>query len=152
MDIYIRSGLHLSFFVLLANALTVWWVIVQLLDGAGIELLTDPITWAVAFLPALYWPMGVALTASTNSYGAIWHVPTGVRAILRAPLEYAAVVSVCGLVFMLSTLGIAVFTSSLGLAASVLAPAFGFPLAMSHGVMGSLLGHLAQARPDVFEE
>jgi hypothetical protein len=63
----------------------------DLLDGAGMDVLTDPFTWAIALGPSLYWPIAVALSAAGNSFGAIWNVPAGVRAIARAPLEYALI-------------------------------------------------------------
>jgi hypothetical protein len=151
LDVYIRSGLHLSFFILLSQAALMWWIVAQLVDGAGLELLTDPITWEFALLPGLYWPMGVGLTATSNNFAAIWNVPAGARAILRAPLEYAVIVLIGGAAFCGTALAIALFGAVFGLAGSLLPPAIGFPVVVSHGIMGSLFGNLARARPEVFE-
>jgi hypothetical protein len=153
MGDYVGRGLHLSLFVVLSQVAAIAWVAMSSFDGtAPADLLLDPITWLLFFFPYFYWPMGVALTALRNDFGGIWHVVVGVRAIARAPLEYLAVVLVGFAVLASSATVLFLFGSMLGLTGTILGGTIGLPLALSHGVQGALMGHLARARADIFEE
>jgi hypothetical protein len=149
---YLGRGLHLSLFAVLSQVAAIAWVAMSLFDGtASTDLLLDPITWLLFFFPYVYWPMGVALTALRNDFGGIWHVLVGVRAIARAPLPYLAVVLVGFGVLAFSATTLFLFGSMLGLSGSLLSGALGLPLALSHGIQGALMGHLARSRADLFE-
>ena len=107
--------------------------------------------WLLIFIPYFYWPMGVGLAALNNDSAAIWNVSTGVRAIVRAPLEYTAIVLVGALAFSISWATLLACGSILGVTGPVLSGTLGFPLAISHGLQGALMGHLVRARAEVFD-
>lgn len=155
MNVYVKSGLHLSLFMLLSQVALLAWVGYHFaqhgLQGV-LEALLDPITWLLVLLPYYYWPMGVGLTALSNNFAAIWNLPAGLAAIGRAPLEYTLVVGIGIATLFGSIIFMAIFGSMLGIAGDVASGAIGLPLAISHGVQGALMGHLARARPEIFEE
>jgi hypothetical protein len=43
------------------------------------------------------------------------------------------------------------FGSVLGVTGALVSGTIGFPMAVSHGMQGALMGHLVRARPEVFE-
>jgi len=51
-------------------------------------------------VPALYWPMAVATASLYNRFQGIWYVPVGLRALLRAPLEYACITVIGSATFL----------------------------------------------------
>jgi hypothetical protein len=149
---YIRSGMHLSLFAFATQVPVIAWLSMSLLDGAPVlELLANPVTWLLFAFPYLYWPMGVAIASLANDSSAVWNVLAGLRAILRAPLEYLTIVLVGLLVLTVSWTVLALFGSLMGVAGAVLSGTVGLPLALSHGIQGALMGHLARARGEVFE-
>ena len=150
---YFGRGLLLSLFVLLSQVAAIAWVAMSVFDGtSAADLLLDPVTWLLFFFPYSYWPMGVALTALRNDFGGIWQVLVGVRAIARAPLEYLVVVLVGFAVLAGSVIALFLAGSMLGLSGAILIGTLGLPLALSHGIQGALMGHLARARAEIFEE
>lgn len=149
---YVGRGLHLSLFLLLSQVTAIAWVTMSSLDGTPTtELLLDPITWLLFFFPYGYWPMGVALTALRNDFGSIWSVLGGVRAIVRAPLEYLVVVLVGFAVLAVPAVALCLLGAMLGLEGTILSGTLGLPLALSHGIQGALMGHLTRARREIFE-
>jgi len=152
MNRYIKSGLHLMLFTVISQVPLIGWLASNVMDGEPLlDLLTHPITWILIALPYVYWPMGVALTALSNDFATIWNIPAGMRAIGRAPLEYALVVVVAIGSFMASWGVLLFFGGMMGVAGALLGSTLGIPLAISHGLQGALMGHLARARSDVFE-
>jgi hypothetical protein len=157
LHVYFKSGLLLSSFGLLLVLPAIWWAYDSLApDGfsdpnALFELALHPVTWLLLVLPGVYWPMGVALTALTNSFASIWNVPLVVRGILRAPAEYFVVASIGHLAFLVTGGGLLLVGSSMGLTGELAQSTLGLPLAVSHGIHGALMGHLVRARPDVLE-
>jgi hypothetical protein len=116
-----------------------------------LDVVTDPMTWLFAILPYFYWPMGVGLTAINNDFSAIWNLPTGFRAILRAPLEYVAIGATGAVAFVTSWIALLIGGSLVGISGAVLSATIGFPLAISHGLQGALMGHLVRARAEIFD-
>ena len=74
------------------------------------------------------------------------------RAIARAPLQYLAVVLVSFAMLAASVIALFLVGSMLRLSGAILTGALGLPLALSHGIQGALMGHLARARAEIFEE
>jgi hypothetical protein len=149
---YIRSGMHLSLFAIATQVPVIAWLTMSLLDGTPVlDLVGNPVTWLLFAFPYLYWPMGVGIASLANDSASIWNVVAGLRAILRAPLEYLAVVLIGLFVLTVSWTLLALFGSLLGVAGAVLSGTAGLPLALSHGIQGALMGHLARARGEVFE-
>ena len=142
----------LSVFMLASQCPLLWWVLHDL--GRNVSLggiLTDPLTWLLALLPYFYWPMGVGLATLHNDPTAIWKVSTGMRAIVRAPLEYTVIVLVGLIALSTSWVALLACGSIFGVTVPVLSGTLGFPLAVSHGLQGALMGHLVRARAEVFE-
>jgi hypothetical protein len=155
LNSYIKSGIHLTLFMMASQVPLIWWVVDHLHEhglGGMFELATHPITWLLFLLPYYYWPMGVGMTALANNFAAIWNVPAGFRAIARAPLEYTAIVAIGMLALFMCWIGLWMFGSMLGITGAVLSGTIGFPLAISHGLQGALMGHLVRARGEIFEE
>jgi hypothetical protein len=149
---YVRSGVHLSLFILASQAALISWMY----ESAGshpsvLDTWSDPMTWLLALLPICYWPMGVGIAALNNNFAAIWNVSVGLRAIARAPLEYASIAAVGALTLLGTWLGLIAIDWFFDVTGAVVVCAIGFPLAISHGIQGALMGHLVRARPEVFE-
>ncbi len=152
LERYIKSGVHLSLFIIVSQVPLIWWVVDKVLDKVHpLDILADPITWLLAVLPYYYWPMAVGVAALGNNFGAVWNVAAGVRAIARAPLEYTVIVAVGIAVLVGSWVGLLLFGSLFGATGALLSGTIGLPLALSHGIQGALMGHLARARAEVFE-
>ena len=63
LERYVKSGAHLLGFMVVTQAVSVWWGTSRVLHGEGFaEVITDPLLWLAAFLPSFYWPIGLALT------------------------------------------------------------------------------------------
>jgi hypothetical protein len=152
LDRYVRSGMHLSLFAIASQIPVIAWLAMSAVDGrAFLDTLVQPVTWALFALPYVYWPMAVGLTALGNDFGAIWNVLAGFRAIARAPLEYA-LIAIIGLGSLVLTWSALMWGgTALGVSGAVLSGTVGIPLAISHGIQGALMGHLARARGEVFE-
>jgi hypothetical protein len=153
---YIKSGIHLFLFMLASQVLLIAFIGYQIAStGMGWEtlhdLVTHPVLWLLVLFPYYYWTMGVALTALTSNFSAIWNVPAGIRAIARAPLEYTFIVGVGFAVFAVTCTCLVLFGSLFGATGAMLSGSIGGPLALSHGIQGALMGHLVRARPEVFE-
>lgn len=150
---YMRSGAHLALFLIVSQVPLMSWVISSLFsEGAGgLALLFSKRFWLLACLPALYWPMAVATASLYNRYSGVWFLPVGLRAIVRAPLEYLAIFAVGAFVFLCPWLVLALIARAAGLPGAFVMAIAGLPLAASHGVMGALTGHLMQAKSNLFE-
>jgi hypothetical protein len=152
LERYVKSGAHLSIFIVASQVPLIWWAIHNTLDKvAPLDILTDPVTWLLALLPYYYWPMAVGIAALSNNFGAVWNVAAGVRAIARAPAEYSVIVLIGVATLVGSWVGLLLFGSLFGITGAVVSGTIGLPLAISHGIQGALMGHLARARPEVFE-
>lgn len=80
----IRPGLGVSGFLLVTLGMPTWLAI------RGLDNLTADVRtlWpAMVALPLLYLPIGLALSTADGSSRAIWNLPRGVFAALRAPLH-----------------------------------------------------------------
>ena len=150
---YLRSGASLTLFLLVSQIpLTSWFLSELFEDGAsGISLLFSKKFWLLGCLPALYWPMAVATAALYNRDSGVWFMPVGLRAIVRAPLEYIAIGSVGAFVFLCPWLVCALLARAAGLPGVFVLAVAGLPLAASHAVMGALTGQLMRAKPDLFK-
>jgi hypothetical protein len=115
------------------------------------ELWLHPLTWLLFLVPCFYWPMGVALTALSNDFAAIWNVPAGLRAFARAPVEYAVIVVIGVMTFVAAGIALLLFGAALGVTGVEITGTLGFPLAVSHGIQGALMGNLVRARGEIFE-
>jgi hypothetical protein len=152
LDRYVKGGAHLTLFMIASQIPAIWYVVHGIKGGDGLlDVVTDPVTWLLALLPYFYWPMGVGLAALNNDFAAIWNVPTGFRAILRAPLEYVAIGATGAFAFVVSWIALLIGGSLVGISASVLSATVGFPLAISHGLQGALMGHLARSKAEIFD-
>ena len=153
-DFYLRSGAHIAGFALVSQLPIVVWLMRRTLDsgaaGAG-EVLGSPAFWLLAALPGMYWPMAIATASHANRFAGVWHVWIGLRAIVRAPFEYAATVGLGALSFALPWLACVIVGQVAGLPGLYFAALAGVPLGMSHAVMGTLTGQLLRTRPEVFE-
>ena len=96
-------------------------------------------------------PMAVATASLYNRFGGVWYVPVGLRAVLRAPLEYACIAAIGIATFVLPWLLFSLIGRAIGLPEIFFLAVVGLPLAASHGVMGALTGHLMRTRPQLFE-
>jgi hypothetical protein len=152
LERYIRSGIHLTLFAIVSQIPLIAWLTMSALDGrALLETLRHPVTWGLFAFPYVYWPMAVGLTALGNDFSHVWNLLAGFRAIARAPVEYA-VITVIGLGTLVLTGMVMMWASTLmGATGAVLSGTVGVPLAVSHGIQGALMGHLARARAEVFE-
>ncbi|HMI93203.1 MAG TPA: hypothetical protein VK509_17655, partial [Polyangiales bacterium] len=152
LDRYLRSGMNFSLFAIASQVPVIAWLSMSLLDGNPLfEVLANPITWLLFVFPYVYWPMGVGIAALANDSSSIWNVFAGLRAMVRAPLEYLTIVFIGLGVLVVSWLVLALFGSMLGAAGAVLSGTVGLPLALSHGIQGALMGHLARSRSEIFE-
>ncbi|MDH5673257.1 MAG: ribosomal protein L7/L12 [Myxococcales bacterium] len=153
LNLYVKSGLHLTLFVILSQVMLVLLIASKVMNGAGpIELLTDPLLWLAALLPGYYWAMAITTCALSSDFTGVWNFVVGIRAIARAPLEYSFIAG-SGVVLMVgSAVAMALVGSITGIAGALLTATAGLPLALSHGVMGALMGYLARTRPEVFED
>jgi hypothetical protein len=149
---YVKSGAHLAVFLLLTNALALAHVQGSYDGGEDLAaVLHERKTWLL-LSPALYWPMAVGLTALGNDFAAIWSVPSGLRALVRAPLEYIAILVIGALTLAATWGGLLLGARALfGLSPALAVATLGVPLALTHGVLGALMGHLVRARGEAFE-
>jgi hypothetical protein len=153
-DFYLRSGAHIAGFALVSQLPIVVWLMRRTLDSGAAgarEVLGSPAFWLLAALPGMYWPMAIATASHANRFAGVWHVWIGLRAIVRAPLEYAATVGLGALSFALPWLACVIVAQVAGLPGPYFAALAGVPLGMSHAVMGTLTGQLLRTRPEVFE-
>jgi hypothetical protein len=153
-DFYLRSGAHIAGFALVSQLPIVVWLMRRSLDSGAAgarEALGSPAFWLLAALPGMYWPMAIATASHANRFAGVWHVWIGLRAIVRAPLEYAATVGLGALSFALPWLACVIVGQVVGLPGLYFAALAGVPLGMSHAVMGTLTGQLLRTRPEVFE-
>jgi hypothetical protein len=150
---YVRSGVQLSLFAVLCQLPLVLWLVPRFLNAGSdgfTAVLHSPMFWFLAAAPAFYWPMAVTTASLYNRYAGVWYVPVGMRAIARAPLEYLAICAIGGLACLLPLCAFLLLGKLIGLPSVLLAACSGFPLALSHGVMGALTGQLMRNRPDLF--
>ncbi len=152
---YMKSGMHLMLFLIVSQIPLIAWVGMSAAED-GIEVLPElalhPLTWLLFLFPYFYWPMGVALTALHNDFAAVWNLPAGLRAICRAPAEYTLIVGIGMMTFAAAAVALFVLSSALGITGVVISGTLGFPLAVSHGIQGALMGHLLRARGEIFEQ
>jgi hypothetical protein len=151
---YVASGSHLTFFMLLSQFPLAFWMVKQLTDDAVdlsvFQVVTAPMFWALAVGPAFYWPMAVATASMHSDYAAVWYVPMGLRAIVRAPLEHLTVVVLGALALIVVWAPFLWIGQASGLPSAFFFATLGLPFAISHGVMGALTGHMVRARDDAF--
>ncbi|MEY4576002.1 MAG: hypothetical protein RL701_705 [Pseudomonadota bacterium] len=151
---YMRAGVHLTLF-LVASQLPLVALLVNEVVAAGElklgEIMSSRLFWLLAIAPAFYWPMAVTSTSLYGRFQAVWYVPAGVRAIMRAPLEYASIALIGAVVLGVSWLFCSGIGRLLGLPTILTATLAGVPLAISHGVMGALTGQLLRVYPKLFE-
>ena len=95
--------------------------------------------------------MAVATASLYNRFQGVWYVPVGLRAILRAPLEYACIALIGYATFLLPWLVCSVLGRAAGLPDIFFLAIAGLPLAASHAIMGTLTGQLMRSRPQLFE-
>jgi hypothetical protein len=90
-------------------------------------------------------------TASMHDdFAGVWYVGLGLRAIVRAPSEHAAIVILGSVSFGLVFLPFALVGAAHGLPGAFFVATLGLPMAVSHAVMGALSGHLVRSRNDAF--
>lgn len=148
---YVKAGIHVSLMALTTGLPLIIWIIQALGEGATpVALMSEPVTWLLALLPGSLWPAFIAMSALRNSLSAVWNVPQALTAICRAPREYAAVVAIGAAIFGIGMWMMLFLGDALGLTGALLTATFGAPLALSHGVMGVLMGHLTRVRPEAF--
>jgi hypothetical protein len=155
LNSYMKSGMHLMLFLIVSQVPLIAWLITSVHEeglAALPGLALHPLTWLLLLLPSFYWPMGIAMTALRNDFAAIWNVPAGLRAIARAPAEYTLIVGIGMVTFVAAGIALFVFGSLLGVTGVVISGTLGFPLAVTHGIQGALMGHLVRARGEIFEQ
>ena len=151
---YMRAGLHLALFMVASQIpLTAWLVSSVMEEGveSGISLVLSRRFWLLAALPSLYWPMAVATASLYNRFEGVWYLPVGLRAVFRAPLEYACIAVIGIVTFVLPWLLCMLLGRAAGLPEMFFMAVAGLPLAASHAVMGALTGLLMRTRPQLFE-
>jgi hypothetical protein len=151
---YMRAGVHVTLFLVASQLPLVAWLVHEVMEAGELnpgEILRSRLFWVLAFVPAFYWPMAVATASLYNRFQAVWYVPAGLRAVMRAPLEYASIVLIGMVVLGVSWLFCGGIGRLLGLPAILSATMGGIPLAITHGVMGALTGQLVRAYPKLFE-
>lgn len=148
---YVLSALHLMLFALVTNLPVILWCLKQA-EGAPLSsTLLHPVTWLLAAFPGFYWPAALTAMALHGNFSGIWRVHVGLRAMVSAPLEYFVCATLGALALGLSGGLLALFGMLLELPSALGLAALGLPLGVSHLLWGSLLGHLARARPEAFE-
>jgi hypothetical protein len=151
-QVYLKSGAHLTVFALVTQFPLVFFTIERLAEHASpLALLGDSTLWLLAVVPGYLWPIAIAMTALHNGFAAVWNVQAMLRAMYRAPVEYTLIVIFGVITFALTWVLMLMGGRAIGISGMLLAGTIGLPLALSHGVLGALLGHLLRARPDAFE-
>lgn len=151
---YMRSGLHLLGFMLVSQLPLTAWLVNRIMEEGfegGLELVLSRRFWLLSMLPGLYWPMAVATASLYNRFQGVWYVPVGLRALLRAPLEYACIAAIGTATFLVPWLICTLIGRAVGLPGIFFLAVAALPLAASHAVMGTLTGQLMRARPQLFE-
>lgn len=151
---YMRSGLHLLAFMVVSQLPLALWLVNEMMSNGvdgGMGLVLSRRFWLLAALPSMYWPMAVATASLYNRFPGVWFVPVGLRAILRAPLEYACITLIGGVALLLPWLVCSVLGRAAGLPDVFFVALMGLPLAASHGIMGALTGLLMRVRPQLFD-
>ncbi len=105
------------------------------------------------FLPFFFWPISLVRMAS-GSISRMWYFHESVRAILQTPIKYTLVVLfgfLAGVVpvllsNLLQSAKLGFFVGLLALFVSCL------PLTYAHGVMGAMMGYLANETPEILPE
>lgn len=151
---YLGNAVHFVFFGLLAFMPLLGWSYLQLGDddSSTRAFVTSPITLLLLAAPNLYFPMALATAALGNRASAIWHVGFGINALSRAPLEYAAILVASTCASLLAAAPCVIAGAVLELQGWFFLATLGFPLAISSGIQGGLMGHLMRARPETFGE
>jgi hypothetical protein len=148
---YVLLALHLMLFVLVSNVPVILWCLKQA-EGAPLSsALLHPVTFLLWAVPGFYWPAALTAMALHGSFSGVWRVHVGLRAMVSAPLEYFVCATIGALAFCLSAAVLALFGMLLELPPALGLAALGLPLGVSHLLWGSLLGHMARARPEAFE-
>ncbi|MET0385212.1 MAG: hypothetical protein ABW321_04600 [Polyangiales bacterium] len=151
---YMRAGVHVTGFLLVSQLPVVIWLVMSLVDKGldqWLPLVSSWKLWLIAALPAVYWPMAIATASLYSRYQAVWYLPLGLRALARAPLEYASIVMVGAVAFLIPWTCATAIARAVGLPSMFFLALAGLPLAVSHALMGALTGHLMRARPALFE-
>jgi hypothetical protein len=150
---YIRSGASLSLFLLLSQLPLVFWLVHLAWGGEAnaLDILSSPFTWLLAVGPGFYWPMALTMASLHSDFIAVWYVHLGLRSLARAPLPYLSIVLLGGLAFLLGWAPFLIVGLTSGLSGGFFVGSAGLPMAIGHGVLGALSGHLMRARPEVFE-
>jgi len=140
-----------SLFALTIGLPLIIWIIQAFGQGATpVTLMHEPATWLLALPAGFLWPASITLTALRNNLSAVWNVPQAVASLRRALREYLFVIAVGAVTFGMGLWGVLQLGDAMGLTGVLLTAMFGLPLALSHGLMGALMGHLTRARPQAF--
>ena len=147
----ITPGLSLTIFAIVVTLGPMWMWSTHLLREGVLNPFSSPITWLLLVLPVIYWPIGLAMCAESNSFMSIWNLPRGFLGIARVPLKYGVVVLMGIIAFILPIVLSGVLMRS---SAGVLMQLVGIliaavPTAYSHGVMGALMGKLIRRHPEI---
>jgi hypothetical protein len=149
---YLLSALHLWLFALVTNLPGVLWYLKQTAGGASLTaVLLHPVSWMLAAFPAFYWPAALATAVQHGSFAGVWKVHVGLRAVVTAPVEYLVGATLGALTFAVICGALWLIGAVLGLPDALFVATLGLPLGLSHLLWGSLLGHMARARPEAFE-
>jgi hypothetical protein len=148
---YVKAGVHVALFALTIGLPLIIWIIQALGQGATpVSLMLEPTTWLLALPAGLLWPASITLTALHNNLSAVWNVPAAVASLRRAPGEYLFATAVGAATFGMGIWAMLQIGDAMGLTGVLLSALFGLPLAISHGLMGALMGHLTRAHPKAF--
>jgi hypothetical protein len=147
----LKSGAQLTVFALVTGLPLIFVTIAGIGDGATpLDLFAEPSTWLLGLLPALLWPGAVAMSALNNRFEAIWYVPRAVSIAVRVPREYLVVVLIGAFIFGIGVWLLLALASLAGVSGVLLSATLGLPMALSHGVQGTLMGVLMRAHPELF--
>lgn len=132
-------------------------VLVASRSAAAGEPASAALIAALILAPLLYYPAGLALVAGSGSSFALWDIPRAIRGILRAPHLYLATIGLSFVASILPGAVAAVVYWVLSAAQLDLIGAFlGGLISLcggtyAIGVTGALLGHMARARPGIWD-
>ena len=147
----IAPGLSLTIFSIVITLGPMWIWGTHLARQGVLNPFSSPVTWLLLVLPVIYWPIGLAMCAESNSFMSIWNLPRGFLGIAKVPLKYGVVVLMGVIAFILPIVLSGVLMRS---SAGILIQLVGIliaavPTAYSHGVMGALMGKLIRRHPEI---
>lgn len=147
---YVRAGVTLLALGLLGFGPAIAALLFAVATGATNEaVLESRFLRLLIVAPLLYVPMALTTASMAHRPLGSWSVPTGVRALFRAPLRYAFATVSAGLTAAMSSGTFAAVAVISGQPMWWLAT-LGLPIAVGTAISGAMMGDLVRDRPDLF--